>query len=336
MDVERITKFEDFQKNKEKWNNLLISSELNCIFLTHEWFYSWWESFSQDGSLEILIFKDDEGRVLGIAPMMTQGENLSFIANREITDYCDFITVDSRREEVYESFLECIRIHYAHIKRMELINIKEASPTLDILPKLASRYKMSCSMDEIEGVPTLVLPPSYESYVSDLSRKSRHELRRKLRRMETLDGVQIKRITDGKELKTAIEEFIVLHRESSTEKKEFWEKKGMSGFFKGIVQKFSTRDWIELNCLYVKDKLVASLLNLSYLDEIYFYNMAYDSDYAWYSPGFYLFHNSIKQGIAEEKRMADFLRGREKYKYYFGAKECKIYDLKLSVGKEQG
>jgi CelD/BcsL family acetyltransferase involved in cellulose biosynthesis len=88
-------------------------------------------------------------------------------------------------------------------------------------------------------------------------------------------------------------------------------------------------NWVELNVLFLEDRLIAALLNFLYKDTLYFYNIAYERDYAAYSPGFYLFDHSIKHAIAQGRKAADFLRGREKYKYFFGAKESKIYSLKL-------
>ena len=93
---------------------------------------------------------------------------------------------------------------------------------------------------------------------------------------------------------------------------------------------------MELIFLYHGDKIMASLLNFMYEDKVYFYNVAYNRDYAWYSPGLFLFDHSIRQAISEKKKEADFLRGREKYKYYFGAIESKIFDLTLTQGVKKG
>ena len=65
MKVECIRDPESLEKLKDLWNELLFSSEQNCIFLTHEWISSWWKCFSEDNSLEILIFKDEEGLAIG-------------------------------------------------------------------------------------------------------------------------------------------------------------------------------------------------------------------------------------------------------------------------------
>lgn len=333
MKVERIQDLESLKEQKDRWNELLFSSEQNCIFLTHEWISSWWKCFSEDNSLEILIFKDEKENPVGIAPFMTKNKTLRFIASHEVSDYCDVITVNGRRKEFYENLLNYFRINYSDIKKIELMNIKSSSPTLAFLPSLVLEHEFSSSCTETEVAPLLELPSSYEDYMRRLSKKTRHELRRKLRRMESLKGVKTEKITDTKELQSSIKTFIALHKKGGSSKEKFWERKGMSDFFHEITYRFSLQKWVELNFLLYEDRVLAGLLDFSYSDQIYFYNVAFDRDFAWYSPGLFLFNYCIKQAISEGKRKVDFLRGREKYKYYFGAEESKIFQLTLTPRK---
>ena len=164
MKVERIRDLENLEKRRDIWNELLFSSEQNCIFLTHEWISSWWKCFSGESSLESLIFKDEKGNPVGICPFMIRDECLCFIASQEVSDYCDIITIEERREEFYEHLLKFIRENYSGIKKIELMNIRHSSPTLKFLPQLAPRYKYSCSLIETEVAPLLELPSSYEDY----------------------------------------------------------------------------------------------------------------------------------------------------------------------------
>lgn len=327
--MDRITDFGQFQRLRAEWNSLLSSSEDNSIFLTYEWLISWWKTFSEGKSLAILLIKNEKGECIGIAPLMSEGNIFRFIASQEVTDYCDFIILQGRAEEFYQKFLGYLKIHHLGIERIELMNIKSTSAALTLLPRLAPKHGFSCSFSEIEVTPILKLPHSYQDFLSLLSRKNRHELRRKLRRMEELDDAKIVTVSDSKELHAAIENFIELHRKSDPLKQEFWGKKGMADFFHEIISQFSPRKWVELNYLLDKEKIVASLLNFLYEDRIYFYNIAFDKDYSRFSPGLFLFNHCIKQAILEKKKEADFLRGREKYKYYFGAKDSKIFCLTL-------
>jgi len=332
MRVERVEKFEHFLRLEEDWNTFLFSSDLNSVFLTHDWFSTWWRNLSEDSELHVLIFRDLNDGILGMAPLRIKEDKVLFMASHEVTDYCDFVTHRKCRENFYRSFLKNLREDYSSLASFEFINIKETSPTLLYIPKLASEYGFTSSQVESEVVPVLNLPSSYDAYISGLERKNRHELRRKLRRSESLGGLKTKKITDSEELISAVDTFIDLHRDSSMEKKNFWKKEGMVDFFRETVHRFALRGWVDLNCLFMKDSLVAALLNFTYQHEVLFYNVAYKTDFASYSPGYYLFNSSIYEAIATKKTRVDFLRGREKYKYDFGSKECKIYSLILAPG----
>ena len=324
MKVECIRDFESLEELKDLWNELLFSSDQNYIFLTHEWISSWWKCFSEENSLEILIFKDEEGSLEGIAPFMIKNKILRFIASQEVSDYCDVITHKERRREFYENLLSYFKKNYSDVEKIELMNIKSSSPTLSFLPRLAPEHGFSSSCTEAEVAPLLELPSSYENYMKGLSKKNRHELQRKLKRIESLEGVKITKVTDTKELQSFLETFIALHKEGSPSKERFWKEDGVSDFFQEIAFRFSLQKWIELNLLFYEDRIMAALLNFSYSDQILFYNVAFNKDFARYSPGLFLFNHCIKQAISEGKRKADFLRGREKYKYYFGAEQSSL------------
>lgn len=333
MKIERLTEFEKFIRLRKQWNALLSRSEHNTIFLTHQWFEAWWRSFGKEYRIEILLARDDVGNLVGVAPLMTSKIGLYFMASHEVTDYCDFITGAGKIDQFYELLLDYFQKHYAHIKNAEFINIPSASRTLISLPHIAPEKNFSCEISEYEAAPILILPPSYDTYLGSLDRKNRHELRRKIRRLKSSGQVSIRRKTEPQELNAAIQDFIILHRESSASKQEFWKKEGMTDFFRLLIHLFSLEQWVEVNLLHFKDKLIAGLLNFVYADTLYLYNVAFDREFFSFSPGFILFDHSIKQAIEEEKKVADFLRGREKYKYFFGAKDSKIYKLSLTRKK---
>ncbi len=333
MKVERIAEPNLFQQLGDKWNSLLDASGSHCVFLTHEWFRSWWECLSGKNNLEILLFKDKKDLLLGAAPMMTDGQNLRFMASHEVTDYCDFLYLPDYKEEFFRSLLDYFCANYPEKTKLEFINIRSSSATCDLILEMASEYGFSHSLRETEVAPVLSVPSTYKDYMSSLSRKNRHEIRRKLKRLERLERIRVKKITETRHLLHAVESFIALHKQSSPQKQAFWTTEGMPEFFKTIVHRFSKKGWVEMNVLFFERSLIAALLNFLHYDEVLFYNVAYDLEYAPFNPGFYLFHASIAEAISQGRKTVDFLRGREKYKYDFGAKGCKIYSLILKRGE---
>jgi CelD/BcsL family acetyltransferase involved in cellulose biosynthesis len=328
--VEWVSEYTRFALLGERWNGLLARSVKNSPFLTHQWFDAWWKSFGAGKGLEILLVKGGTDDLVGLAPLMNAGGKLSFMASAEVTDYCDFIFREGCEERFFAILLECLIQNSSNFSGMEFMNIPEGSPTLSAFPRLARVRGFVCEMAETDVVPSVLLPDSYGKYLENLDRKDRHELRRKVRRLESSGPVRIERITGSQDAKKAVRKFISLHRKGGPARQAFWKKPGMPDFFLELASRFSSRNWLDIFLLYSGERLIGGLIDFAYEDRLYLYNVAYGRDFSSLSPGFYLFDHSIKLAIEEGMKTADFLRGGEKYKYFFGAKDSKIYTLTMS------
>jgi CelD/BcsL family acetyltransferase involved in cellulose biosynthesis len=327
--VEQITTYEKLVETEKEWNALLSRSGLNIPFFTHQWFDAWWKNFGAGNELNILFFQDDSGRVEGIAPLMISGNRVMFLASHEVTDYCDFIFCENKRNEIYPYLWEYLQKKYPDYDIVSLINIPACSPTLTDFSKWSTKHGWEHEIVFSEVVPILCLPGSYDGFLKNLGRKNRHELRRKKRKIQALGKLRIECITDHARMSSAIEDFVRLHRASGSAKSEFWQKQGMPEFFCRLALLFALNGWVELYTLSLENRLLAALLAFPYGDTLYFYNIAYDKDFSSFSPGFFLFDHAIEQAISGGIQTVDFLRGGEKYKYFFGAKDSKISNLKL-------
>jgi len=332
MKIQIIQEHEEFFGLREDWDRALQGCTRPDLFLTFEWFLSWWENLSKGYALNLILLTDEATGSLGIAPLMRRGDVLSFLAGHEVTDYCDFLFPRGREGE----FLKALLAHAAQpstsgISCMELINLSPASPTLSLVSELAPAFGFRWRQEKSEETLLLKLPASYPEYTAGLGRKCRHELRRKVRRAEALPQARVERASRPKEVGPAMEAFIALHREGNPEKGRFWEKPGMPGFFRDVASRLAEQGLIELLSLYAGGEAgpAASLITARYGKTVYFYNVAYAQAYAAASPGYYLFDLAIRQAIAEGRELADFLRGREKYKLDFGARSSTLFSLKL-------
>lgn len=333
MPIKRITDPVEFKELKKDWNLLLREAEIDTIFLTHDWFYTWWDCFSGDYDLEILLYYDQKKRFKGIAPFKIKKGHISFLASHQVSDYCDFIAGKKNKELFFREIFAFIEKVHSPLEKIELINIPSESGTVSIISSVAPEYGFSVSSSVSELVPVLELPDSLDKYLSDFKRKNRHELRRKMKRVEKLPGLSIKKIKGYEEVRDCISSFIQLHEKSDSDKDLFWKERNMRTFFKEITRRFSSNEWVELVLLYQYERLMAGLLAFDYHNIIYLYNTAYSNDYAWYSPGIYLFYEMIVSAIKDNKEKVDFLRGRENYKYFFQAKESKIHNLIIVPGE---
>jgi CelD/BcsL family acetyltransferase involved in cellulose biosynthesis len=315
---------------RDPWDRVVEASADPSLFLTSAWFSAWWEHLAEDHEPCIFELNDESSGSQGFAPLMRRAETLAFPASREVTDYCDFVFPASRAEQMLETLLSHVAQHFPEIQSFELINLPSSSPTLSFLPELAPSFGFHGRVEKGEVVPVLKLPDAYQEYLSRLSRKNRHELRRKIRRTESLPDIRHQFIKDPALIRDLMPAFIAMHRSASPDKENFWRKPGIPEFFKTALSRLAEHGMAALHVLYSGRTLAAVLITGFYGRTVYFYNIAYAHEFAAASPGYFLIDRAIRQAITDGQESADFLRGDERYKFEFGAQIGTIYNLILN------
>jgi CelD/BcsL family acetyltransferase involved in cellulose biosynthesis len=87
---------------------------------------------------------------------------------------------------------------------------------------------------------------------------------------------------------------------------------------------------LRLNALRLDERIVATLYVLCAKRRACLYLIGVDPELETISPGTLIFGYSIQQALREGAREIDFLRGRERYKYFWGARDRPCYGRMLS------
>ena len=313
---------EDFEDLLEDWERILPQSSTNTVFLTPAWQRAWWRHFSDRSELCILSVRDGD-QLLGIAPLMINDGVLSFVGDEDLFDYRDFIVVRGK-EEIFYSAL-CDHLVGMEWHSIELAYLSEGSPTLSYLPGFAKGKGIALEMSEAEMTPVARLPSSWDEYLAGLSKKGRHELRRKLRRLESADGVR--QYDCGVEsLDSCMEHLFRLMRASSADKQTFLTP-ARERFFLDVARELASRDQLRLYALEIAGVPVASCICFDYGDSFLLYNSGYDPDYAHLSVGLLNKALCLREAIEAGKQSFNFLKGTERYKYDLGGKDQAVYRL---------
>jgi len=172
-------------------------------------------------------------------------------------------------------------------------------------------------IDRLVTAPRMTLPDSFETYVQHLGKKERHELRRKLRGLETGRRVAF-RFAGENERTSVFERFVALHRRSRGEKAEFMTEE-VERFFRDLADMLASRGWLRLGVVNVDGDDAAVVFAFAYEGTFALYNAAYDLALASLSVGIACHAYAIRAAIDEGMRTYDFLRGGEPYKYDLGA-----------------
>jgi CelD/BcsL family acetyltransferase involved in cellulose biosynthesis len=314
-----------------EWNDLLRRSRHDTIFLTWEWQTTWWRHVGASRGPLYLLALRQAGRLIGILPLYltvdTGQRALQVVGCIEVSDYLDLIVEAGQEEAAYLAFLDWLPGPDAPAwDLLDLCNQPAASLAHSRLPELARERGWRVDVLQEDVCPVIALPDDWEKYLERLDKKERHEIRRKLRRLEReAPDAALRIVTGGPELAPAVRRFIALHRLSSRAKDAFMTDE-MQGFFYGIAEAMADRAWLQLSFLAIGEQEVASYFCFAYGNEILVYNSGYDPQGSpQLSPGWVLLAQLIQRAISQGRTRFDFLQGNEDYKYRFGGVDTPVY-----------
>ena len=304
-----------------EWAGLVDQQPEPVPFLHPAWHRVWLDEFQSDREPLILSVRDGDALV-GVAPLLRDNGRLSLIGHYSICDYMDFVVAPGRSEGFFPALLGALQEE--SWSELELRGLRDGSPTLSELPALAERAGYTVEREEEAVAPRVVLAPSWDEYVASLSKKNRHELRRKLRRLEAAGETELKIYTSREEVTARLPMLLRFMVESRTDKAAFMSEQ-MGRFFHRMVQELSNQGLLRLYELELDAKVVASVLCFDQGGQIYLYNSGYDPQYASLAVGLVSKALCLRDAIESGRHCVDFLRGDEPYKYHLGATDQLIY-----------
>jgi CelD/BcsL family acetyltransferase involved in cellulose biosynthesis len=302
------------------WHQLLERRSWSSIFLTPEWQGIWWRRFGTgEPSLRLLTI-GPENAPLGLAPMVLVDDTLSFLGDTDLFDYHDFIDV---APGFHAAFIE--RVADEPWKTMDLRSLPAFSPAMAELPDAYRALGYTVTIEEEDVVPGVDLPGDWEEFVAALRKKDRHELRRKMRRLEGAGEVRL--IESTKEtLEADFGLFHELMAESREEKRDFMLPE-REAFFREIVEWSFDAGFLRLLFLELNGERVATTMSFDYAGRRLLYNSGYRLEHGPLAVGLMLNALTIKDAIERGLTYFDFLRGPEPYKYHLGGQDITLHRL---------
>ena len=317
-----------------EWPQLFANAATQSIFLSLPWQTAW--AINCCGSIDnhsVLTVRDDEGTLCGIAPLNHGGSSVTFGLDYNVTDYQDILSTPGTEEAVWDAILQFGASE--GWPSIELTGVRDDSPSTRILESRAGEHGWHADRSVWDVSPYVELPDSWDAHVQSLSKKDRHELRRKLRRLEASGEAEYRVYDHGRDdLSGALDAFVSLMSKSSEAKSEFLTPERRS-FLETLTATMAEVDSLELAFLDVGGKPVSATMSFREGDRLLLYNSGYDPEYRHLSVGLLLkaygLRGAIEQGLTEY----DFLRGNEPYKYDLGGNDRVLYRWQLARA-EQG
>ena len=324
---ESLTDLSALKDISAEWTNLWSRCPAATSFQRPEWLTSWVQAFRPQGILVVAARRRQE--LVGLAPMFHYkwgDERVLAPIGASISDYLDWLLEPDHSAEILEGIFECFENGDRHWTRLDLTDIPPDSALL------TKRKFGDCEIEHSSdnACPVLQLPSSFEKLEESLPSKFRHNLRTARRRSERAGEISIE-VADEDKLPEFLAAMLDLHRAR-------WTELGMPGMLAETrVQEFHQlaapalleQKVLRLYGMRLKGNLIATLYALSEQHVVYCYLQAFDPAYAHLSPGVQILAAVLEDAIRYGKREVDFLRGREPYKYLWGARDRQTYRIAM-------
>jgi CelD/BcsL family acetyltransferase involved in cellulose biosynthesis len=308
-----------------EWDGLLARTAIRSPFLSWTWQDAWVRAFASDRRLEIRRVVDSAGRLIGLLPLHEVSPGLlRIVGGTDVSDYLDLMAEAGREEDAWRALLES---RAASPAVWDLHAVPVASPTARALAEMASPWGLEVTSVVEDRCPVLALPESWEAYLASLPGKHRHELTRKMRRLEReIPSARAVGLAGRDAPLGRLGDFLALHRRSRTGKARFMDAP-MEAFFRSVVAGLAARDQLRLWLLDTADGPVASFITIEWDGSVGLYNSGFEPARAALAPGLVLLARVIQDAIERGKRRFDFLRGEERYKYEFGPRPEDVHHV---------
>ena len=340
MKLNTILTVEEFQDLTSEWNQLLeCCSASHVPFLRHEFLAAWWNTMGggewSEGKLNIIIARDESEQLVGIAPLFRttnlEGDPaLMLIGSIEISDYLDLIINPAVIDTFLPELLKSLAVEpEEHWRVIDLYNIPDDSPTLPSLRNAVGKQGWTFLQEQLQPCPYIPLPGDWDEYLATIKKKQRHEIRRKIRRVENQpESVRWYIVNNRDQLAQEIEDFMDLMSQDQ-EKENFLTQKMREQLRETVYAAFDA-GWLQLSFLEVDGRKAGGYLNFDYADHIWVYNSGINFEYKDMSPGWVLLGYLLKWANENKRLEFDFMRGDEDYKYRFGGINRYVERVKIT------
>ena len=197
--VRIIDIFDDFPKLEQPWNELVSFTDIDHVYMKHQWFGEWIKAYEVKNSLTIVTIWRD-GQLVAVAPLYrkplkfkkVRARGIGFLSSG-ISPRCNFIAIDNQiMDELITAVLKLPRWDILVTENMEN-DVAVTEHYIDFLKSDKNTYSYYTE----PGFHTLYLliEGSWGDYWNSLSRKWRTNFKRySLDRLEVVKSYEIKHI----------------------------------------------------------------------------------------------------------------------------------------------
>jgi CelD/BcsL family acetyltransferase involved in cellulose biosynthesis len=343
---------------RETWDRLAALNPWATPFSGWAFQRAWWDAYGDNAHEETLLVCADGSagtEPMAIVPLMHRhevepGDELTHTTMRhgagsELTPvepgatavffgasyHADYATILGAPSD-FPAVASALVDHLAETggrRRWDVVDLRRlrcGDPAADALAaaiggrEIAEGWTLNVEREDVCPVIHLAAGATMDTYLATLTRKERHEVRRKVRRAQTAGEVLLE---DSVDPLADLDAFADLHQKRWGIDGLFPDTPGGAQsrvFFRRLFE-LAGADGPHLTFLTVGGRRIAAGVHFETADGYLYYNAGVDPDARDLSPGVVMVYRFMERALAAGKRRVDFLRGNEPYKYQWGAED---------------
>jgi len=325
-----VNSLSEMKKIKNEWNRIHLSYSNGTPFQSWEWNYGIAKTYTSSDSLRILVGRNNEGKIIGIAPLKLRKYLVPWIKVLEFigtgpSDYLDIIVEEEYRDLFLIELFNWIK------KNKEWCIINFESLRKEMIEEFIQYYMLEYSEQVVS--PYISLPCSFDEYQKIMPKSHYKHIRRNLNKLQQQEKrLVFSNSNCSQDFNNDLKTFFELHQKRQNFKGErgHFHNKVWKEQFSELSTLLFRAGLLKLGLLKIDSKVSSIQFNLVWKNKEYSYLSGMNPDYSKFSPGilldYFMIEDSIRNGII----IYDFLQGAESYKYKWTKEEVQLYKAFIS------
>jgi CelD/BcsL family acetyltransferase involved in cellulose biosynthesis len=326
VEIDEVTTEEGLAALAEEWARLWERCPQAAVFQSPEWLMAWWRHFGE-GDLWVVTMRE-RAELVGLAPFLIQRaaaekrRKLRLIGTG-VSDYLDVLLQPGGRELLAEALCAHLQKQRSRWDRWELRQLPSGSA---LLRRRDSTEWPQATSDEV--CPVLQLPKRVENLGRVIPEKRLADLQDCRRRLARAGVLQME-IANEKNFDELFEAMWHLHQARWSLKKRpgALADKRVREFHREAARGLLGRGVLRLHAARLNGRIIAALYGFLRRGRACYYLSGFDPAWQRFSPGTIMIGYAIEEAVREGAELFDFLRGQERYKYYWGARDQPTWKL---------
>ena len=299
----------------------------NCPFVLPPFLGAWRSAFVARSDPALWAVRQGEA-FLGIAPLLIRGNKARFLGSPDVCDFLDFVVAPGRGREFFAVLIDHLR--QQGVTHLDLEPLRPDSAVMSELVEVARDLGHGVDCERRDVSFELELPATWDDFLDSLTGTQRHEIRRKLRRLQEAAEIRFRTVEGVPQVGKEMDLFLALFASSRRDKAAFMTRR-MASFFRSLAEALAQAGILKLFFLELDAGPAAGVMCFDYGSSVYLYNNGYDRRFSSLSVGLISKVLSIQEAIRWGRRRYDLLKGEEAYKRHLGGKPVPLYRCRVRI-----